>query len=95
MAPNEQTIAELEALAERDPEALVPVEWLVRERFMRLADIDALRETGLRFYQVEDPEEGAVVVVGAREFLKAAARVADGRALDVVASLPPAYRTVH
>jgi len=92
MLPTEETIAALEDLA-RDPEAMVEVAWLVSERFMQLSDIDDLKGAGLKFFLTDD--EGARIIVGAREFLAAAQTVADSRALDVVAELAASSGTVH
>jgi len=92
MLPTEETIAALEDLA-RDPEAMVEVAWLVSERFMQLPDIDDLKGAGLKFFLTDD--EGARIIVGAREFLAAAQTVADSRALDVVAEVVASSGTVH
>ena len=83
MPPTESMIAQLEDLAAREPEALLSVGELVRQRFMRIEDIGSLRSVGLGFYQTGD-DDAPDVAVEAAAFLGAARKVADQRAADAV-----------
>jgi len=85
--PNADTIAGLEDLAQCEPEALISTAWLVQHSFMRIEDIGDLREAGLAFFEVDDPDEGRVVCVEAAAFLRAAQKVAIERAAGVVSEL--------
>ena len=90
MPPTQAMIAELEDLAEREPEALLSVGELVRQRFMRIEDIGSLRSAGLAFYQTGPDDDAPDVAVEAGAFLTAARVVAEQRAADAVLEHAPA-----
>ena len=89
MPPTQAMIDELEALAEREPRAMLAVGALVSTGFMAVKDIHALRGAGCPFYQT-GPDDAPEIAVRAREFLDAAWKVAEQRAADVVLEHAPA-----